>query len=92
MYTHAEIEDLLDQCLQEVLAGRWSVDDCLRRNPQAAPQLAPLLRAALRLRNTPRPPQLSVEMRHAIERQLLIETTPLSHRVSRTERISARAR
>jgi len=78
MCDHTEIEELLDECLQEILAGRWSVDDCLCRNARAAPQLAPLLRAALRIHRTSRPPRLSAEMRHAIERQLLIEAAQLS--------------
>lgn len=77
MCDHTEIEELLDTCLQEILASHWSVDDCLCRNARAAPQLAPLLRAALRIRDTSRPPHLSAETRHAIERQLLIEVAQL---------------
>jgi len=44
-----ELEQILDECLDQILSGAASVDDCLMRYPRHADQLRPLLHAALRL-------------------------------------------
>lgn len=43
------IVEVLDRCLDEIGSGRASVDDCLRRYPEFADDLRPLLRTANRL-------------------------------------------
>lgn len=45
------VEDVLDACLDEVRAGRLTVDQCLARWPQHAAALEPALRAALAVRD-----------------------------------------
>ena len=65
------LDAILDKCLQDIAAGRSSIEDCLRRYPQAADRLEPLLQIAARVQTVPRPPTLSPEKRRAIEQQLL---------------------
>ncbi|MCD5401406.1 DUF5667 domain-containing protein [candidate division NPL-UPA2 bacterium] len=48
-----KIEDILAECIEEVKAGRSSVDDCLAKYPSLAKQLAPLLRLALEIQEPP---------------------------------------
>ncbi len=43
------IQQALDQCLADIRSGSASVDDCLRRYPEFADDLRPLLRMARRL-------------------------------------------
>lgn len=66
-------EERLDRCLEAVLSGRWTVEDCLLRYPQDATRLRPLLLAALRLREAlasePRP-----EFREAARERFLVAT------------------
>src|SRR6476659_3579354 len=42
-----EFESRLTECLEALTEGRWSVDECLRRNPEHAVALRPMLQAAL---------------------------------------------
>ena len=44
-----DLETILDICLYQIEEGKASVDECLRRYPQHATQLQPLLRAATKL-------------------------------------------
>jgi hypothetical protein len=46
----SNIEDILDRCLQDIEAGR-SVEECLEGYPEWRDELAPLLKAADRLRS-----------------------------------------
>ena len=54
------LEEALDACMGDVMAGRRSVEQCLEDWPQLRDQLEPLLEAALELRSGPvvaeRPP------------------------------------
>ncbi len=43
------IQQALDQCLEDIRSGAASVEDCLRRYPEFADDLRPLLRMAKRL-------------------------------------------
>ena len=43
----SEFDHALDECLDRVLVNGEPVEDCLRRYPQHASELAPLLRLAL---------------------------------------------
>ncbi len=43
------IQQALDQCLEDIRSGAASVEDCLRRYPEFADDLRPLLRMARRL-------------------------------------------
>ena len=43
------IQQALDQCLEDIRSGAASVEDCLRRYPEFANDLRPLLRMARRL-------------------------------------------
>lgn len=47
------IEDILDECLREIQARRATVDDCLRKYPQYAEELGPLLEIALAIQDVP---------------------------------------
>ena len=42
-----EYEARLSECLDALLAGRWDIDECLRRYPQHADALRPALLTAL---------------------------------------------
>ncbi len=43
------IQQALDRCLEDIRSGSATVDDCLRRYPEFAGELRPLLRMAARL-------------------------------------------
>lgn len=53
-------DDILAICLDDLLAGRATVDDCLRRYPEQAPELRPLLTIAQAVQSAPavEPPPL----------------------------------
>jgi hypothetical protein len=46
-------EDILAQCIEDIKAGRASIEGCLDRYPSLREQLEPLLRIALGIRETP---------------------------------------
>lgn len=46
---NTDLETLLDTCVSQIETGQASVDECLRRYPEHAAQLKPLLSAATRL-------------------------------------------
>jgi len=46
-------EDILAQCIEDVKAGRCTIEDCLDRHPSSRDQLKPLLRIALGIRGVP---------------------------------------
>lgn len=48
-----KFEDILVQCIDNVKAGRASIEDCLERYPSLRQQLEPLLRIALEIPATP---------------------------------------
>lgn len=48
-----KLEDILAQCIEDVKAGRSSVEDCLTKYPSMRKQLEPLLRLALEIREPP---------------------------------------
>ncbi len=47
------IEEILDQCLKDISAKRATLADCLKKYPQYADELAPLLETALALKAMP---------------------------------------
>jgi hypothetical protein len=46
-------EDILAECIDDIRAGKASVEDCLNRYPSTREQLEPLLRIALEIRELP---------------------------------------
>jgi len=48
-----KFEDILVQCIENIKAGRSSIEDCLDRYPSVSEQLEPLLRIALEIREPP---------------------------------------
>jgi len=48
-----KFEDILVQCIEDIKAGRSSIEDCLNRYPSLRERLEPLLRIALAIRETP---------------------------------------
>jgi len=48
-----KIEDILAECIEDVKAGRCSVEDCLAKYPSISKELEPLLRLALEIREPP---------------------------------------
>jgi len=48
-----KIEDILAQCIEDIKAGRSSVEDCLDKYPSMRKRLEPLLRIALEIREPP---------------------------------------
>ena len=45
-----KFEDILVQCIEDIKAGKSSIEDCLDRYPSVREQLEPLLRTALEIR------------------------------------------
>jgi len=45
-----KFEDILVHCIDDIKAGRSSIEDCLDRYPSVREQLEPLLRIALKIR------------------------------------------
>jgi hypothetical protein len=45
----ANVDDILEQCLEQVLSGQSTVDDCLKEHPRHADVLQPLLWTALEI-------------------------------------------
>lgn len=48
-----KFEDILVQCIEDIKAGRSSIEDCLDRYPSMREQLEPLLKIALGIREPP---------------------------------------
>jgi len=48
-----KFEDILAECIDDIKAGKASVEDCLNRYPSTRGQLEPLLRIALEIREPP---------------------------------------
>jgi len=48
-----KIEDILAQCIEDIKAGRSSLEDCLAKYPSISKKLEPLLRIALEIREPP---------------------------------------
>jgi len=48
-----KFEDILVQCIDDIKAGRSSIEECLDRYPSMREQLEPLLRIALEIREPP---------------------------------------
>jgi hypothetical protein len=48
-----KFEDILVECIDDIKAGKASVEDCLNRYPSMRGQLEPLLRIALEIREPP---------------------------------------
>jgi len=65
-----DIAVILENCLEQVTAGRATVQDCLERYPDLAGDLEPLLRIAEQARAIARP-QLASEPKARIEARLL---------------------
>jgi hypothetical protein len=51
----ANVDDILEQCLEEVVSGRSTVDDCLADYPQYADVLRALVQTALEIDGSDRP-------------------------------------
>ena len=75
------IEHVLEQCLQDLMAGRMTLEECLARYPEQAAQLRPLLTSAAWLRSAPARPALTAARRQALENRVLARVT--SPRVAR---------
>ena len=48
-----KFEDILVQCIEDIKAGRASIEDCLDKYPSMREQLEPLLRVAFKIREPP---------------------------------------
>lgn len=49
----SSFDDLLAQCLNDIEAGKTTIDECLKRHPEQSQALRPLLRTAVSVRNAP---------------------------------------
>ena len=66
-----EIDSILDRCLDDIAAGRETIDSCLRRYPAQAARLAVPLQVAKRAWAVPPLAPLSADKRGALESRLL---------------------
>jgi hypothetical protein len=53
----SELDAVLDRCLDDLVAGRATVEQCLARWPELASELRPALEAATAMRAVPRTPE-----------------------------------
>jgi hypothetical protein len=65
-----ELDDILEQSLSRIAAGKADIEDCLASNPSVSDQLEPLLLAAEELRSIPKP-VLSPAARARLEERVL---------------------
>ncbi|MBE9470697.1 MAG: hypothetical protein IMY75_01110, partial [Chloroflexi bacterium] len=65
-----DIAAILETCLEQITAGRATVQECLDQYPDLVGELEPLLRAAERAQTMDRP-SLAPEARARIEARLL---------------------
>jgi hypothetical protein len=71
--------DILVQCIEDIRAGRASIEDCLNRYPSARGQLEPLLRIALEIREPPDvKPSLSFKMKARVRLMDQIHGRPVA--------------
>jgi hypothetical protein len=80
-----DLEVILDECLHNVSTRDESIERCLRRYPQHAGQLAPLVQVADRIQKT-RHPTLSVSATKAIEQRLLKRATEIKQSKAKPSR------
>lgn len=78
---------IVDCCLEDIAAGRETLDSCLRRYPAHAAQLAPLLEVAERLRKMPVAPFMPVDKRRVLESRYLKRAAQVHSRA--TQRAAA---
>jgi hypothetical protein len=52
MRTNKEFDNILDECLERLLVGGETIEQCLERYPEQAAQLKPLLETALAVKET----------------------------------------
>ena len=52
MRTNKEFDNILDECLERMLVGGETIEQCLERYPEQAAQLKPLLETALAVKET----------------------------------------
>ncbi len=71
MWPTDEFNSILDRCLQDIAAGRETVESCLQRYPQRVSALAPLLKTASQLRAVAPLPPLPIDKRRVLEYRLL---------------------
>ena len=64
------LDDIVAQCLDDVLAGRRTVAECLRAHPEQAAELRTVLAAALLTRRLPAPPPMREAAVDALEARL----------------------
>ena len=75
-------ESIIDDCLKEIVAGRETLESCLRRYPAHAARLAPALEVAERLRRLPAAPVMPVDKRRVLETRYLKRATQLQARAT----------
>jgi len=78
-----DLETILDACLNQIEEGGSSIEECLRRYPEHAAQLQPLLQAATRLaRGREVVPEPAYRMRARSQLNLHMQENPQPKRVS----------
>ena len=76
-----KFEDILAECIDNVKAGKASVEDCLDRYPSMRGQLEPLLRIALEIREPPDvKPSPSFKMKARVRLMDQIHSRPAARR------------
>ncbi len=71
-----ELDDILAECLEAVLRGQKTVDECLRDFPEQAVELKPLLQVSLLTRRM-KSPQMSADAVNRLESRLRQQPPPL---------------
>jgi hypothetical protein len=72
-----DFDAILDHCIADIVAGRETVDSCLRRYSAHSARLRGPLGAAERMRAAPLPTPLATDKRRALESQLLRQAEQL---------------
>lgn len=76
MSEHLPFESVLDLCVQQIVSGTATVEQCLARYPEHRDELEPVLRAAFALSEAPRPSAPPVDPARREAFMDLIRRTP----------------
>ncbi len=75
-----EFETILNQCLDDIAAGRATIDACVKRYSQFADELTPPLDIAAQTRALPSAPAVAPEARRAMRQKILDRASQLNTR------------
>src|SRR5512136_1590704 len=85
-----DFESIVDSCLEDIAAGRETLDSCLQRYPAQAARLAPVLAVAERLREMPAGPFMPADQSRVQESRYLKRAAQVYSRATRRAAVPQR--